>query len=412
MKNITKLLSKKLEFDFDYALKGGSWIVLGHIFSVLAILATSYFFANFLDPHLYGNYRYLISASVILSLFSLSGIDTAIIQAVAKNVSGYFIYALRLSLKFGILTSIVAFGTATYYYAQDNNLLAIGFLIIGILQPVVSTSNLIHSYFYGKQSFNLSVGWHVLRTILTTASIVITLLLTNNVLLILLSFFASNLVANLIPYTRHRELLSDSGDKTSFKKFTNYAKHTSLQNIIIGMANQLDKVLIFQILGAVELATYVFATAIPDQYKGITKAVDSLLLPRFSKYNFGLIKKTIWKKTILYLVFLLIGAIIYIVAAPFIFSILYPTYSDAVTLSQIYALSIIFGFGSIPFTAMKAKMDNGVLYEYKLILAIFQIVSLVSLLNLFGIIGAIFARIIYRAFVCAYGYYLFFNMNN
>ena len=170
--------------------------------------------------------------------------------------------------------------------------------------------------------------------------------------------------------------------------------------------------LIFQTLGAKELAVYVFATAIPDQYKGITKTIDSLLLPRFAKQKPSLIKESIWKKSIIYFVFLTFFAAIYYFAAPYIFTLLYPAYAESVFLSQIYVLGIVFVFGSIPFSAMKAEMNNKILYTYKFVFAVFQILSLIILMNFYGLLGAVVARILHRAFVCVYGYYLYFLSRN
>lgn len=409
---ITKIenyITSKLQFDAKYVLRGSFWLLIGHAFSVSAVLATSYFFANYLDPQLFGNYRYLLAASVIISLFSLSGLDNAVIQATAKKIPNYFRKALITSLQYGLIITLVALILSSYYFHQGNALLALGLLLIAIIQPLLSSSNLVFSYLYGQQKFKTSTKWHSLKTVITSAAIVASILLSGDVVIILLTYLISNVISNTIPLYWHFPKHEKDDDADKDTAFTNYAKHTSIQNLIIGAANQLDKLLIFQTLGAKELATYVFATAIPDQYKGITKTIDTLLLPRFSKYKTQTVKNSLYKKSILYFILLCVCALVYIVVAPAVFAVLYPTYEDSILLSQIYVLGIIFGFGNIPFSAMKASMDNKMLYQYKFVFAVFQIVSLVVLLTLFGLLGAIIARVLHRGFVCVYGYYLYFK---
>lgn len=409
MNSFLHLFQRKTNIDARYLFKGGAWLSIAHFISILATLATSYFFANYLDQSLYGNYRYLLSAAVILSLLSLSGIDVATVQAAAKKVSGFYKYSLCKSFQYGLITSLTALIGSVYYFLNDNYLLTIGFLLICLLQPLINSTNLIFSYFFGKQEFELSTKWHIARAFITTLAISFSIVMTDSVLIIFFVFLTSNLFANILPNLYTKSIFSEDIKKNEYKEYLSYAKHTSIQNIVIGAANQLDKILIFQTLGAKELASYAFATAIPDQYKGVTKIIDSLLLPRFSKYKYQTIRESIWTKTVIYFFFLSICAILYYYLAPFIFSILYPTYENSVLISQIYVLGIVFGFGSIPFTAMKASMDNRLLYKYKLVISLFQVVSLVILLNLYGLIGAVFARVAHRAFVCFYGYYLFFK---
>ena len=46
VRQIENYLTKILKFDARYAFRGGFWLLLGHGFTMLAVLATSYFFAN------------------------------------------------------------------------------------------------------------------------------------------------------------------------------------------------------------------------------------------------------------------------------------------------------------------------------------------------------------------------------
>ncbi|MCB9816286.1 oligosaccharide flippase family protein [Candidatus Nomurabacteria bacterium] len=409
LNKIETFLSDKFKFDAKYTLRGGFWLLFGHLFTILAVLSTSYAFANYLDPLVYGNYRYLVTGSVIISLFSLSGLGSAITQATAKNLLGFFGQAIQLSTKYGLITSVVGLIGAAYYFFNGNELLAIGMVLIAIFQPFINTTTLIFPYFFGKQQFNVSTHWHAFKTLVTTVSIVSATLFTDSVLIIFLSFLLSNLLANTVVYHLNKPKKEDIIDKETSERFISYAKHTSYQNILLGFAGQLDKILVFQFLGAKELAIYAFATALPDQYKGITKTIDSLILPRFSNRKLNSIRSTILHKSLIYFSFLAVCALAYYLAAPLIFAVLYPSYSESVLLSQIYVLGIMTGIGSIPINALKAQLKNRLLYKFQVTSAIFQISSLLLLLPFYGMIGLVTARVVHRIFVCVISYALFFH---
>ena len=402
---IERYVSKKFGFDATYTFRGGFWLLLGHFFTIFAILTTSYVFANFLSPDLYGNYRYLVSATTVIALFSLTGLHAAVTQATAKGVH-FFTKAFHLSLHYGLITSGIALLGGLYYLHNDNILLGYGFLFISLMQPFINAFELISAYQIGRQAFKRNTHWHLVKTVITSTSIVAATVLTNEPLLIFLVFLTSNALASGIA-TYFNKPVEESASAIEIKPYVKYAKHTSIQNIVGGFADQLDKLLIFQNLGAKELAVYAFATAIPDQYKGITKTIDMLILPRFSRHKAETIHGKIIHKSLIYFLLLSICAALYYFIAPFIFAWLYPTYSETVWLSQLYALGIIFGFGSIPLNALKATMDSKILHKFRIVTAFFQVVTLIILVHVYGLLGAIITRILFRAFICFYGYYLY-----
>ncbi|MEZ4114051.1 MAG: hypothetical protein R3B65_01145 [Candidatus Paceibacterota bacterium] len=57
--------------------------------------------------------------------------------------------------------------------------------------------------------------------------------------------------------------------------------HMSLMNILDIGATQLDKLLLFQIEGPIEVARYIFATIIPEQLRGVVKYTSTLSMPIF-----------------------------------------------------------------------------------------------------------------------------------
>jgi O-antigen/teichoic acid export membrane protein len=408
MQRISSYLDRKFKTDSRYLFSGGFWLILGHFFTMSAILATSYFFANYLDEQTYGNYKYLITVGTMLTAFSLTGLSSAVTQAVAKGLFHYFKIAKHLSFKYGLIVSLIALIGSGYYYYKENITLAAGLLLIAILQPIFNTSSLATSFLIGQQKFKENTYAHFLRTFLTSLSIVLSIIFSGKILVILVAYFLSNIISNYLCYL-FIKIPESKANEEEESRFTTYAKHLSLQSVLTTLASQIDKILIFQNLGSLQLAMYAFATALPEQFKGINKAVEMLVIPRFSNHSKENIRSGILFKSFVYVVFLALAVIVYIAVAPFIFKILYPQYENAVLLSQIYALGILFGVGSLPYSALKTSQENKKLYIFNLVTSLFQVVSLFVLLPLYGLLGAILARVAYRGFVCALSFYLYYK---
>ena len=331
-------------------------------------------------------------------------------QAAARNITGFFLFMRKKSLYYGLPIFTLSIVGALYYHVHGNNSLALGLLIIATLQPFFNNSSLIFSYLLGNQRFKINTIVQILSTTFITFVTVLSVLLTENVAVLLISYFLANIFSGYLVeyfYTPRREEVTD---KEAAGALLRYTEHSSLQNIISIISNQLDKVLIFQNLGATELAIYTFATALPDQYKGVTKNIEVMLLPRFSQQTDKSLRAGLVYKSVIYFFFLLLCLAVYAFLSPYIFKILYPQYEASVFLSQIYAVGIIFGIGGIPLTALKTQMSNRKLYRFNILTSAVQIISLIALLPLYGLIGAAIARIIYRAFVCIYAYYLYYKI--
>ncbi len=402
-------LEKRLKFDIRYIFKSGTWLILAHLIGIVAILLTSYAFANLLSPETYGQYKYIISIGSLLTALSLTSASTTISQAAARNITGFFSFIKRRSFYYGLPIFTLSMAGAVYYYLHDNTSLALGLLIIGILQPFLNNSSLIFSYLLGKQQFKRNTLVQILNTVFVTSTIIISVLYTKNVAVLLVVYFLANIISGYVIeyfYAPRNEVITDLKAATSLFRYT---KHSSVQNIVSIVSNQLDKILIFQNLGAAELAIYTFATALPDQYKGITKNIEAMLLPRFSQQTNRSLKAGLLNKSIIYFFFLLLCLIAYIFISPYIFKVLYPQYEASVFLSQIYVIGIVFGISGIPLTALKTQMSNKKLYHFNILTSAVQIASLIILLPLYGLMGAAIARILYRGFLCIYAYYLYYR---
>jgi len=395
-KIIYKLLKKSEKWtktDMIYLAKGGFWLTLGQGFSSLSAFLLAIAFANLLPKEVYGNYKYILSIAGILAIPTLSGMNTAIVQAVARGYEGSVIPALKTKIKWGLLGGISSLALALYYFLNDNTTLTISFLIISIFIPFMDSLSIYSSYLNGKKDFKNLSKYNIITTIISILIMLTVIFFSKNIFLIIASYFASNTILRLIFFklTFNKNILNDKKDKNTIS----YGKHLSLMNVLNTVSFYLDKLLIFHFLGATELAVYSIAIAPSEQIKGLIKNVNILALPKFSSHKFGEIKKNLNSKIIKMIITLFIISATFIIFAPLLYKIFFPQYLEAVNLSRLFSISLIlFGPIIILLSFFQSKEKKMILYQYNIIKPIIKIVLLAILVNFFGLIGVITATII------------------
>jgi O-antigen/teichoic acid export membrane protein len=387
---------KYTKTDMLYLARGGFWLTLGQIISSASSFFLAIAFANLLPKETYGTYKYILSVTSILTIPALSGMGTAITQAVARGYEGSLIPALKTKIRWGLLGGLASLILAGYYYLQGDATLTISFLISAVFLPFMDSFGIYDSLLQGRKLFDVSTQYFIISQIIAASALIAALFLTKNLFLILLAYFAS--------WTLMRFIFL----KITLKKFTpnqnqdpktiSYGKHLSLIGVIGTIAAYLDRLLIFHYLGAAQVAIYSIAIAPPEQIKGLFKNVNFLALPKFSQRSKEEIKKTILSKTLQIILITIPVVVVYILLAPFIFKLFFPKYLDAVIFSQIFALSLITAGGIIPYTALQSQTAQKELYLFNFASSIFQIISLFIGVYFFGIMGAIIARIATRFF--------------
>ena len=353
-----KKLQGYIKIDLFYLIKGESWLMLGKIISMIATFLLSLAWANWVDKEVYGNYQYILSLVGIISIFSLPEIGSALIQAVARGFEGSFISGFKTQLKWGILASLSALGISGYYGLQGNKNFFLCFLIIAVFLPLFNALLIYINFLMGKKLFNIQVKYDSITQVIATAIMILTLFFIKKlsfdlelyiVLAIIISvYFLSRTILRLFFFLATKNRLKPNSKQDP--KTINFGKHLTLSGLIDLVTNNLDKILIFHYLGAIELAIYSFAILIPQQIKSPLKHIGDLTLPKFSIRSRKEIRETILKK--IFLLALLISGIvfIYIIFAPLLYQIFFPKYISSLYYSIIYALSIIplcFSLGSV-----------------------------------------------------------------
>jgi len=396
MSTLIDKLSEILGTNLRYIIKGGFWLTLGEIVSTATTFLSALVFANLLSKETYGIYNYVLSISGILAIPTLSGIGTAMTQAVAKGYEGSLIPAVKTKIRWGLLASLSALIVAAYYYIYGNSTLAIAFLIVAAFLPFLDAFGLYESFLYGRKLFDVASLYFILIQIITIAVLIGTIFITKNIFFILLAYFASWTFSKLIIF--QLVLKKFPPNKKPDPEAITYGKHLSVVSIIGTIANYLDKLLVFHYLGAAELAVYSLAIGPPEQIKNLLSSFNILAFPKFTERTVAEIKKAMARK--FFQLFLLACFVIgsYILIAPYFYKIFFPKYLDSVFYSRIFALSM---FNLILFPAgifLQAKRKIKEQYWTNLLTSLFQIVIMTVFIIWQGLLGLIVARILTRFF--------------
>lgn len=291
--------------------------------------------------------------------------------------------------------TLIAWTGALYYGAQDNFTLAVALFIVGIFQPILNSSNLLGSFLIGKKAFDKSTKYLAIKTLFTTTALIVTIYLTDNPVVIILAYFAFNTVpaVALHFFTLH---IYKPNNKTD-EKMIGYSKHLSAMNILNTIATHIDKIVVFQFIGAIELAIYSLATALPEQIKLMFRNVGNLALPKFAeKKNLAEVRKTLPHKSMYFATALILVTICYIFLAPYIYQIIFPTYSESVIYSQIFILSLLGTISAIPLSVLQAQQQQTRLYIINVSISIIQISVLIPMAYFYGLWGVVISRIVVR----------------
>ncbi len=391
--------------DMIYLTKGGFWLTVGQVISSLSALILSIAFANLIPKEVYGNYKYILSIASILTITTMGEINTALTRAIARGYRGTLIYPMKVKIKWGILGGLSSMGVAIYYFTNGNIHLTISFLICAVFLPIMDPLAIYNSFLNGRKLFKVYTRYNIISKIVSTFITITILFFTKNLLLIIFSYFALNtIIRALILYIISRKYeFSQEKDK----EIISYGKHLTTMGIISALAGQLDKIITYHYLGAVELAIYSFAIAMPEQIKSVFKNINTLAFPKFSEQQEKEPDNNFLKKIAKYIFITVFIFIAYVISAPFIYKIIFPQYTASIIYSQIFALSLLAFPSGLLIMKLQSKKEKNKLYKFNLSISLIQIVLLFLFLKLWGLMGIILARVTIRFIALFLGIYLY-----
>ena len=376
---------KFLQTDLRYLLRGGFWQSLGQIITMLISLITMRAFAYQTSKEIFGTYQYILSIISILAIFTLPGIQSALIRAVAKGKEGTLKICVKEKIKWSLIGTLGCLAVSIWYFIHQNLVLGKSFLIASFLFPIPMISNAAFGFWQGRKNFKAYSKYSVIISLLEALFFIPILFLTNDIVLIMLAYFLSR---TLFRFLFLKKTLQKVKNNEEDKSAISFGKHLTLMQAIGLVTSQLDKIIIWQLLGPVQVAIYSFAQIPITKINAIINPTP-LLLPKLSQKNIKEIKKDLFKKFSKSFLFFTPFTMAIIPTVPFFFKLIFPQYVSAIPYTQILCLSFLF----LPFSLITSSFQAGnktkELYVVNILgnlLKIILFILLIPKLKIWGII--------------------------
>ncbi|PLX21777.1 hypothetical protein C0584_01590 [Candidatus Parcubacteria bacterium] len=387
-----KWTEKWTNTDMVYLANGGFWLTIEKFFSVSSSFLIAIVFANYLSPEIYGTYRYSLSVITILMISTLSGIDTSVTRTVAQGNEMVVKKAITEKAKWGVLGSIISLFLSFYYFTQNDITLSVIFLISVVFVPFLNNLDLWAAYLFGKKNFQTIAKYKIFGNFLNFFPLLIATVFTKNIYIILSTFLVFGVLSKIILI--RLTLKNFPPNKNKDESFIKYGKHLSLMGVLSTISFNIDKILIFNLLGPVQLAIYSFATRPISEITSFLGNFSNIFLPKLSQRKMDDLKKTLLVKSLKFSIVLIPIIVLYYLSSPLIFRILFHQYEDAVIYSQLFAISLIF-FPKVLFgQALIAHAETKKLYFLQTLVPVFRISALFFLTTFFGLMGTILSFIL------------------
>src|SRR5665213_2788699 len=173
---------KYTKTDMVYLAHGGFWLGTGTIANTVLTIGLSIAAANFINPEVYGTYKYILTLFAIFTVATLPGIDPSFSQAVARGHEGSFFSVLRTQIRWGLFGTAGAILFAGYYFLNGNMTIAIPLCIIALLVPFMDSFTLYDDLLQGRRAFSQSAKLAMIGQLSSVILLIIVILVSPTVI--------------------------------------------------------------------------------------------------------------------------------------------------------------------------------------------------------------------------------------
>jgi O-antigen/teichoic acid export membrane protein len=374
------------------------WLNVSRILSVGTGMILTVAFANLLSPEAFGTYKYVIAAAGLVASFSLNGLGVAVTRAVAQGKFHVIPASVRSGALWTIPASVAAFGVGVYYFSQGNGALGFAFLFIAINNSFAAGLGVTKGVWYAAGQFKAGTITGIPKIFVPFIVILLTILYTKNVVWILLAYFFSNLLLSFFGYLFMLWWFKIRKSYADVPETLRYGKQISALGFFQIVGGQLDQLLLWHFVGPVGLAVYALAFGPVREVQNLLSNFLTVLFPKIANKTKAEVHSTLPTRLRQMFAVSILVTCLYIATVPFLFTYLFPKYMEAVLISQILALTIVFQSRNVIDTYY---MAHGEIWSRSRIIIISQVVDFALLLVLipfFGIWGAVSATVLSEVF--------------
>jgi O-antigen/teichoic acid export membrane protein len=358
--------------------------------------AATYFLARSMSKDAFGEYNMVLNTVGILTIFTLSGLNSSLVQAVARGYTGTYRATVPIAFGSSFLGSVVLLGTSGWYFLQGQVQIGQGLLVAAVLFPFAHGLVQWKSVVIGSGKFGQLLAHDGLASILTYGLIIVAVQrypgqYTYPIFLMLLVPAIYNIALTVA------ELRQISADAPVEAQNISYGIKTTLYSSLGAIGSNIDRVLLFWFLSPAALAVFVAAGRIPDLLSATVQDIAAVLAPRLAKHK-SYTKRLDRFFRVLSLVYGIVIVIFAFTAMPFVVPFLFGgDYSDAIPYAQALTCSVAVGYlSSLRFRYIRSKIDARGFRDVTLVSSAVRLVSFLLLVPPFGLVGAVISTFVYR----------------
>ncbi len=386
---ILRWSEKYTKADMVYFAKGSFWVTFGQTLSSVLSLLLAIAFANLLPKETYGMYRYVLSLASILNIFTLTGMNNAVSRSVASGNEGSLKESVRYQFKWNLLMLLSFFTLSFYYFLNENFVLALSFIVLGVFVPPTLALNTYGAYLEGKKEFKVASITSIVSTFVYVIGVFVSILLSGEVVWLIVAYSLTTFISTLFFYFL---ILKKYKPNTKIDTDTlEYGRKLTFIGFIGPVASQIDKIIITHFWGATQLAIYSLAMAVPERVTGLIKNWVGIGFPKFSTKSTEEINAVFYRRIFQGISIGFVVAIFYILVAPYLFKYLLPQYIDSIFFSQLLAISFVFAMPNryISLLLVSQKLSRPIFIN-----SIIQNIIKILFYAIFGLWGGILGLVV------------------
>lgn len=381
------------QLDMVYFASGGFWQAFGQTANSIIALLLVLAFANYLPKETYGTYRYLISLAGLLNVFTLTGMNQAVAQAVARGERGVLRTTVAYQIKWNMLLMLVFLLAGGYYLSHANFSYTWALIALGLSIPLTNAFTTYGAYLSGRREFRLSNVLSVLSTLIYAVGMLVAIFASGGVIWLVVAYAATTFIGSAISYLIVLQRFNETAAPAP--EVLRYGRYLTAIGLLGPIASQIDSVILNHFWGPAALAVYAIAMTIPNRAIPFFKSFVDVGSPKLVLKTREEIDRTFWPR-IGYgaLAGIAVGAI-YALLVPYLFRYLLPQYLDAVFYTQLLAINFVFALPNRYLTnLLTAQHLTKRIFATNIVQNVISIALYVGLGVWGGILGLVIAQIV------------------
>lgn len=399
-------IERRVQLDLKYFLKNTPSLLTVTIVSTVFGLISSIILTRLLSKDLYGTYLYVLTLIGTISIFSVTGMSTAVQRDASRNLDGILVEGTKIRFKWSLVGSVVLIAGGIYYLSTGDVLLGKCLLIASAFFPFLYSFDTFLNFIMGKMYFNKYALFKTIIIISNTLAILGAIIITKDIFWAITAYLISFSVVQIYLWrkTVQKDKENDSVDDESI----HYGKVLTLQGTIPMLANQFDSIIIANFLGMGDLAIFTIALYIGNFATVPLDIISNLIFPKIAARGNDEGTALVFKKLKYVLALSIVICGIFAIIVPFLIPLLYSAkYQDSVFYAQIILIAtVVFSPGAVLNQMLKAQGRSREMLRILIASRVVEIALFIIMIPLLGLLGAALVRILNNLGFTLISYYI------